>query len=219
MEWAFFHCGHRNGAALLTEIAVTETVISTDTWIGRLKAGDSGAAERLWRHYHRQLVKVACQRLNGSAKIVADEEDVVVSAFNSFFRALRENRTPRLQSDDEIWRLLVTLTARKAIKQIRYESRYKRQGNRQQYDGEVPTVDDILSTEPSAEFVVAVAEEYRKLNDHLVDDEMRLIALRKMEGYSSAEIAQELNTNLRTVQRRIAVIRSLLLDALDEMRT
>lgn len=187
-----------------------------ESWIGRLNAGDDDAAEDLWQRYYQQLVKIAYRRLSGSSKTMADEEDVVVSAFKSFFRAIEENRTPKLQSEDEIWRLLVTLTARKAIKQIRYESRNKRQGEAGKFHHDAMPVEELIGNEPSPEFVLAIADEYRQLNGRLLDDEMRLIALRKMEGYSNAEIAQELNTNLRTVQRRLAVIRSLLVDALDE---
>lgn len=187
-----------------------------DSWIDKLQTGDNAAAEDLWQRYYQRLVKIAYQRLSGSSKTMADEEDVVVSAFKSFFRAMEENRTPKLQSEDDIWRLLVTLTARKAIKQVRYESRDKRQGEAGKSQHDAVPVEELIGTEPSPEFVLAITDEYRQLNERLLDDEMRLIALRKMEGYSNAEIAQELNTNLRTVQRRLAVIRALLVDALDE---
>jgi RNA polymerase sigma factor (sigma-70 family) len=186
------------------------------SWIGRLHAGDNAAAEDLWQRYYQQLVRIAYTRLSGSARTMADEEDVVVSAFKSFFRAMEESRAPKLQSEDEIWRLLVTLTARKAIKQIRYESRSKRQGEAGKYSNDPLLIEELIGEEPSPEFVLAIVDEYRQLNERLLDDEMRLIALRKMEGYSSAEIAQELNTNLRTVQRRLAVVRSLLIDSIDE---
>lgn len=195
---------------------LSDNVFIINSWIGRLQAGDRAAAEDLWQRYYRKMIRIACRRLSGSARTMADEEDVVVSAFKSFFRGLEENRTPKLQSEDEIWRLLVTLTARKAIKQIRYESRDKRQGEAGAFQHDTIPVEELIGSEPSPEFVLAVTDEYRQLNERLLDDEMRLIALRKMEGYSSAEIAQELNTNLRTVQRRLAVVRSLLVDALDE---
>ncbi len=187
-----------------------------DSWIGRLQAGDHVAAEDLWQRYYQKMIKIAYKRLSGSTRTMADEEDVVVSAFKSFFRGLDNNRAPKLQSEDEIWRLLVTLTARKAIKQIRYESRNKRQGEAGKFHHDAMPVEELIGSEPTPEFVLAITDEYRQLNERLLDDEMRLIALRKMEGYSSAEIAQELNTNLRTVQRRLTVIRSLLVDALDE---
>jgi RNA polymerase sigma factor (sigma-70 family) len=195
---------------------LNDDAIVMDSWIGRLQNGDNAAAEDLWQRYYQKMVRIAYKRLSGSTRTMADEEDVVVSAFKSFFRAMEENRTPKLQSEDEIWRLLVTLTARKAIKLIRYESRDKRQGEAGKLQHNAVPIDELIGSEPSPEFVLAVADEYRQLNKRLLDDEMRLIALHKMEGYSNAEIAQQLNTNLRTVQRRLAVIRSLLVDALDE---
>jgi len=195
---------------------LNDNAITMDSWIGRLQAGDNVAAEDLWQRYYKKMVKIAYRRLSGSARTMADEEDVVVSAFKSFFRALDEDRAPKLQSEDEIWQLLVTLTARKAIKQIRYESRDKRQGEAGKSQHDAVPVEELIGSEPTPEFVLAITDEYRQLNERLLDDEMRLIALRKMEGYSNAEIAQELNTNLRTIQRRLAVIRALLVDALDE---
>jgi DNA-directed RNA polymerase specialized sigma24 family protein len=54
-----------------------------------------------------------------------------------------------------------------------------------------------------------VAEECRRLLDGLADEEMRSIALWKMEGYSTEEIAEKLRCVPRTVERRLQVIRKL----------
>jgi DNA-directed RNA polymerase specialized sigma24 family protein len=43
----------------------------------------------------------------------------------------------------------------------------------------------------------------------LTDDQMRLIARRRLEGYKNAEIAKELGIIERTVERRLWLIRSL----------
>lgn len=185
----------------------------TESWIGRLQAGDHNGATQLWQRYYKRLVHLAYQRLSGSEQRLANEEDVVVSAFKSFFRALEENRTPDLLSEDEIWRLLVTLTARKAIKVIRHESSDKR--NHALLDTDEHAIENIIGNEPTPEFAVAVIDEFRMLSDQLVDDEMRTVAARKMEGYSNAEIAQELDCSVRTIKRRLAIIRSLLMDAVN----
>lgn len=192
-------------------------MLTTDSWIGDLHAGDSNGATTLWLRYHDKLVRLAYYRLNGSAELGANEEDVVVSAFTSFFRALEENRASCLQTEDEIWRLLVTLTARKAIKLLRHEGRAKR--NHFLTEAADSKLDDIVGTEPTPEFAAALIDEFRLLNERLVDDEMRMIAFWKMEGFSNTEIAQELNCSVRTIKRRLAVIRSLLADEIDQQTT
>ncbi|WP_179957537.1 ECF-type sigma factor [Exilibacterium tricleocarpae] len=179
-----------------------------ESWIDGLRAGEKEASEYVWKQYYQKLLTIAGQRLTNSSKVMSDEEDVVVSAFKSFFRAVHENRASELNSEDDIWRLLITLTARKAIKQLRYESRAKRD-SKKQHSNDADIIDNLVCPEPSAEFLMMMADEYRELNARLLDDDMRLIVLRKLEGYSNTEVAQLLNINLRTVQRRLIVVRSL----------
>src|SRR5438105_426196 len=69
---------------------------SVSHWIAQLKAGDQAAAQPLWEAYYRQLVERAHQKLHGTPRRAADEEDVVLSAFDSFCRAAAHGRFPRL---------------------------------------------------------------------------------------------------------------------------
>jgi DNA-directed RNA polymerase specialized sigma24 family protein len=61
-------------------------------------------------------------------------------------------------------------------------------------------------------FVVGVREwdaRLRLLLERLEDPQLRSIALWKMEGYSTDEIADKLGCVPRTVERRLALIRTL----------
>ena len=60
---------------------------SVTQWIGRLKAGDPDAAQKLWERYFRRLVGLARKKLRAAPRRAADEEDVALSAFDSFCRA------------------------------------------------------------------------------------------------------------------------------------
>ena len=51
------------------------------------------------------------------------------------------------------------------------------------------------------------AEQFGLLLNSLKDEQLRRIALAKMEGYGNEEIAESLGTSLRTVERRLATIR------------
>src|SRR5207302_11435918 len=76
------------------------------------------------------LVRLARDRLRGAPKAVADEEDAALAAFDSFIRGAARGRYPRLDDSDDLWRLLVVITERKALDQARHERRQKRGGGK-----------------------------------------------------------------------------------------
>ena len=104
---------------------------SVTVWIEQLKAGDAAAAAPLWQGYFRRLVGLARQMLGAAPRGVADEEDVALSAFDSFCRGAAEGRFPRLDDRDDLWQILMMLTARKALRLLRQERRHKRRANNQ----------------------------------------------------------------------------------------
>jgi len=74
------------------------------------------------------MLHAARRRLAGASRRVADEEDVVVVAFERFLRGVREGRFPRLADRDDLWAILFTLTDRVALRQVRDQTREKRGG-------------------------------------------------------------------------------------------
>jgi DNA-directed RNA polymerase specialized sigma24 family protein len=192
---------------------------SVTTWLDRLRAGDQAAAEQLWARYYPRLVGLARKKLEGVPRRVADEEDVALSALNSFFRGLAEGRFPRLADRDNLWALLVVITAAKAADLRQYLGRQKRGGG--QVGGE-SVLDDLLGdpdgaaginqavgAEPTPLLAAQVAEEFRRLLAVLPTDEVRKIAVWKMEGHTNAEIAALLPCAPSTVDRRLDLIRRM----------
>src|SRR6516225_3701992 len=94
----------------------------------RLKSGDHEAARLLWQRYFPRLVALARKKLQAAPRRVADEEDVALSAFDSFCRRAEQGHFPDLKDRDGLWALLVVLTARKAADQLRHQQRDKRGG-------------------------------------------------------------------------------------------
>ena len=90
--------------------------------IGLLKEGDRAAAQPLWEAYFGRLVGLARARLRHTARKAADEEDVVLSAFDSFFRRAERGQFPRLHDRNDLWQLLFVLTVRKAITLARHQN-------------------------------------------------------------------------------------------------
>ena len=111
---------------------------SVTAWIGALRGGDSDeAAHRLWDRYFDRLVDLARARLRFAARGPDDEEDAALSAFESLCRGVTEGRFVRLGGRDELWRLMATITARKAADRIEREGRQKRGGGRVRGEAEL----------------------------------------------------------------------------------
>jgi DNA-directed RNA polymerase specialized sigma24 family protein len=179
---------------------------SVSHWLALLKEGDSLAAQNLWERYFRRLVGLARLKLQGTPRRAADEEDVALSAFASFCDGAEQGRFPRLDDRDDLWRLLVVLTARKASHHLRGAARIKRGG------GVVPedvVLEEVVGREPSPDFAACVADECRHLLGRLADDDLEQVAVAKMEGYSNAEIAQRFGCAQRTITRKLQLIRDI----------
>ena len=185
-------------------------------WIRQLTKGDELAAQRIWERYSGQLLSLARRKLAAGRRRAADEEDVVLSAFNSFCQGVAAGRFPRLDDREDLWKVLFTLTARKAAAQIRREKAQKRgtgkvrgesvfHGDRGSHDD--AGINQVLGSEPTPAFAAMLADEYERLLAELDDDLLRRIALWKLEGYTNEQMAEKLGCGLRTVQRKVGRIR------------
>ena len=175
-------------------------------WVARLRAGDPIVTRDLWDRYFDKMVTMARKRLRGLPARASDEEDVALSAFKSFCRAVEGGRCQEALAPDGLWTLMMALTARKAVDLWRHETRLKRRAPAGGPD-ELP---DVIGHEPEPELVARMAEECDVLLRRLGDPILRAVALRKMEGYTNAEIAAELKVTPRTVERKVSLIRQRL---------
>lgn len=76
-------------------------------------------------------------------------------------------------------------------------------------------VEDSLTPE----FIAAMNEQCEELMERLPDDKLRLVAHRKLEGYTNEEIAQELGVVQRTIERKLSLIRNTWMPDLDDDST
>jgi DNA-directed RNA polymerase specialized sigma24 family protein len=179
---------------------------SVTHWIAGVRGGDPAAAERLWERFFPRLDGLARARLRGTARLAADEEDVALSALDSFCRRAGAGQYPHLADRDDLWRLLVVITARKAGHLVRDQSRQRR-GGAARPDSSEPTLEGVLSRDPTPEFAAQVAEEYRRLMAALGDPEVRAVARMRMEGSTVEEIARETGYSPRSIKRKLHLIR------------
>lgn len=189
---------------------------SISRWIRDLKVGDEEAARLLWREYFDKLVAVARKKLGSAPRRVADEEDVVLSVFRCLCDGARRGQFSGVENRDDLWRLLVVITTHKVIDQRRRATAQRRGGGKVRGDsvfnelteyGNLEGFDQLIGKHPTPDFLAMLADEHQRLIDLLPQETLRMVALRKMEGYKNEEIAQELGVARRSIQRKLERIR------------
>ena len=135
----------------------------------------------------------------------------MLSVFNSFYDAAQDGRFPDLADRDDLWRLLMTMAARKVIDKRRHDQRQRRGGDvtvqsldQQDESGQFA---EAIGTEPSPEMVLMMQEAVERLFSHLGVGQLRDLAGAKLEGYSNAELARKFDCSERTIERRLHLIR------------
>lgn len=186
---------------------------SVTNWVNALKVGEAEAAQKLWERYFQKLINQAEVRIKKCPQGSLEAEDIAVSVFESLWRGSQEGRFEKLQNRDELWWLLLALTRRKVASHVRTETALKRGGNstpKSFSDDENTsyTFDLIVSDEPTPEYLAILQEEYDKLLEILRDDQLREIAVLRLEGYTLREIGTHLDISVPTVTRKIRLIRA-----------
>ena len=201
---------------IMTDVSPHFSTVSQ--WIAQLKTGDAHAAQRLWETYFQRMVQLARQRLEGAPRRAADEEDVALSAFKSFCLGAQAGRFSKLMDADSLWPLLMAITANKSVDLIRENNRQKR-GGTGKVSGDNPKIpahesslSDLISREPTPEFAAQISDNLQHLLrvlDATGDQDLRRIAILKMDGYSNQDIAESVGCVRRSVERKLQLIAGL----------
>jgi RNA polymerase sigma factor (sigma-70 family) len=182
--------------------------------LGGLKDGESQMVQHLFERYFERLVRLAGARMPRDRRRELDEEDVALSAFQSFCDRAARGQFPQLADRDSLWRVLATITTRKLYATLRRQSRQKRGGGRTLGESAIDEPDkdglaQALGREPTPADAAAFADQCERLFARLEDPVLTTIALRKLEGFTTEEVAAELNISVRTVDRKLRLIRSI----------
>ena len=185
-------------------------------WIDELRQADQAAARKLWNHFVTRLYELGRKKLRPETRRVYDEEDAAQSAFHSVCAGIAAGRFPDLGSRENLWHLLVVITARKVAHRHRHDQQQSRDVHRnlsdsifaQSRDHSPPAgVDMTVSREPTPEFAAEFVETCEFLFQSLDDPALKEVVSLRMEGYTDAEAADRLKCSRRTVQRRLEVVR------------
>ncbi|MBL8871883.1 MAG: hypothetical protein JNK90_19060 [Planctomycetaceae bacterium] len=191
---------------------------SITLWLDRLRnQEDSIAQNALWQQFATRVLSLARAKLRYHRTKIADEDDVANSVFEALFTGVASGGFPNLNNRDDLWGLLIRLTENKAIDLIRYENRKRRiakpNGAGPLDKREENDVQNDLSNFPdkrlTAEEELQFAETCSLLLARLEDPVLIAIAQFKLEGHSNTAISEFISRPLRTVERKIAMIRSI----------
>lgn len=185
-------------------------------WIGELRRQSPEAQARIFDQYFGPAVRLANRRLGTARRRERDEEDVAISAMQSFFAGIAADRFNRLANRDDLWAVIAVITSRKAIRQLRRLTSLKRGGGRERGESVFATDGPGLAAAQAGGDEMAETEA-RDLGcwliEQLPEPMLRSIALMRLEGLSVEEIAGSLDVVPRTIERKLARIRQIWLDA------
>lgn len=194
---------------------------SVTAWISELKCGKDVASQKIWERYFEKLVRVASRQLGSAPRRIADEEDVAVSVFQCLCDGAVAGRFSQLRDRDDLWKLLTAISSMKAVDQIRRQTAKKRGGTDLRGESIVAAMtsqpggfDQLLDGEPTPEFLAIMDEQQRELFRALPDASQREVARLRFEGFSNEEIAEQLGTSLRSVERKLKIVREIWTDFL-----
>lgn len=175
-----------------------------DAWL----AGNEAAARVLVDRYLVRLTALARARLSRRLARRLDPEDIVLSAWRSFFVAARNGRVATA-ADDELWPLLVTFTLRKVSRQATRQQAKRRSIAREAPGSFDALVEHAAAHDPSPPEAAAVADEVEAVIAALTGTP-REVFVRRLRGEDCSQIARELGCTDRTVRRAMERIRSVI---------
>jgi RNA polymerase sigma-70 factor, ECF subfamily len=185
------HCG-REAAPIAPAAEPTDGSL-----LKQIRGGSEDAARLLYARYAERLRALAMARQGADLAGRVDDEDIVQSAFGSFFRGVRRGDYD-VPVGEDLWGLLLVITVNKVRAQgarHRAAKRDVRLTTGEEAGGRILEV--LGSPDHATAFLEAsVAETLDRLPEG-----HRLVTRLRMEGYTVEEIAQRIGRSKRSVER------------------
>jgi RNA polymerase sigma-70 factor (ECF subfamily) len=177
---------------------------SGQSFLRRLKADSSLAAFELDEKYRSRLCRLVEQKMNERFRRKEDPEDVVQSAFRTFYRRKSLGEFS-IDSASDLWRLLETITVHKLLKHVEKLNAKKRNAGCEEYlNGDI-----LQGREPSPDEASKAADLIEKVLEGL-DESYVKVFHRRLQKYTEDEIAAELGCTRAFVRAKLKRIRDRL---------
>ena len=152
----------------------------------------------LYRRYFQQLLAIVDQKIAAPLRPRFDAEDVVQSAYRSFFGLVSKGKTEHIDDDDELRGLLVSIAINKLKAQARKHLAIKRNPNREATKIRAEQV--AKSRDEVANIDVVLRDEIQWLLSEVPVVNQRVLVL-LFDGNTISEIAVATGKSERTVRR------------------
>ncbi len=177
--------------------------------MARCRRGEQQAATILFRQYVDELIALVRQRLSPRLASRVDPEDILQSAYGSFFDGLGRGEFS-VECADELWGLLATITLHKLCHKAAFHRAQKRAVQREhrpvQDDNASGLCPELIAQLPSPAEAAEAVEVLEGIMDRLVPQDRTILELR-LAGYSCEEIADLVHRSDRTVRRAMERVR------------
>jgi RNA polymerase sigma-70 factor (ECF subfamily) len=171
--------------------------------MNRFRAGDAEAADRLFKRFARRLIGLARTRLKDALGCKEDPEEVVQSAYRSFFRRHARGEF-NMSCWEDLWGLLTRITLCKCWNRLDFYHADRRDVRREvRLEEDAQTANRcrmLLDREPTPLQAALLTETLEELLRGLDDDEHLILTL-SLQGHGIEEISDRVGLAERTVKR------------------
>ncbi len=174
--------------------------------VEQAQAGDDDAFTRLYEQYTEHLKHYLQSKISTRFQTRFDTDEVVISMWETVAKGLQQEGRFTFDEDEDVWRLLVSISLNKLRRNIERESAEKRGAHREQalHDQQL----DAIARRPSMEEQVHAGELIDQIVQR-VDAETAMILHMRLDGDLQAEIARKLDIDERTVRRKMQRVRQV----------
>jgi RNA polymerase sigma-70 factor (ECF subfamily) len=170
-------------------------------FLTRLRNRDDAAAQELFGRFTHQLLALALRHLDARLRHKVDPEDVVQSAYKSFFVRYGAGNL-KVVNWNSLWGLLTLITVRKCAERAAYHHAACRDAAREvsppQEDEAAPRREPF-GREPTPLEAAVLSETVEQLLAGLDPEERPILEL-SLQGYTTREISERLGRAERTVR-------------------
>jgi RNA polymerase sigma-70 factor (ECF subfamily) len=195
---------------------VTDINDSFTEWLARLRARDGAAAREVYQRFTHQLIVLARRQFGARLQHKVDPEDVVQSAYKSFFRRFDAGKLA-VRNWNGLWGLLTLITLRKCADRVEYHLAQRRDPAREAGApagaGDSALWPEAPGREPTPLEAAVLNETVEQLLAALDEDERPVLEL-SLQGYTTQEISERLGRAERTVR----LLRECVRKRLERMR-